>query len=154
LKTRIIVSALTVAALSLGSVSSFAQGSGYDGGQQRYEQHRDHGQRYAQRGNTQGTWQRGSDRGQYVQRVPAPAPAPDWRVRNEWREHQHRGYVQNRGYYQQPGYVYAQPGYYEQPGYYYQQPQYYGYDNSGDAGDIVLGAIVGGVIANAIVNSR
>lgn len=154
MKTRLVVSAVTLAALALGSVSSFAQGITYDPTERPY----DSAPSYRALGQQQRAWQRAHDGGQYVQRVPAPAPAPapDWRARRDWREQQRREEHRHRGYtYAQPGYAYAQPRYYEQPAYVYQQQPYYGeYDNSSDAGNIVLGAILGGVIANAVVNSR
>lgn len=134
MKTRPIVSALVIATLSLGSVSSFAQGYARGDGHERFEQRANAG--------WQGAYQRGQDR-----RV---AQAEAWHARREWREHEH----ERHGSYAQPGY-YAQPVYsYQQPVYSYQPPVYYGgqYAEPNAAADVVLGAIVGGVIGQAIAN--
>jgi hypothetical protein len=155
MKTRFIVSTITAAALALGSVGAFADAGipstwrGVAPSEPQPGQTQVNPQWQAQQ------WQRGqqaqrAQRDQQWQRGREAHRGQDRRERYEHRERNHRNYG-----WQQPNYVYQQPAYgYEQPGYYYQQPQYYGYDNSGDAGDVVLGAIVGGVIANAIVNSR
>ena len=129
MKTRVIASVLTLAALSLAAVPSFAYGS-HDG---RYDG------RYA---SPPSSWQG----------VAPSEPVHGSRDRREWREHDRRGYDHGGYAYQQPAYVYQQPGYvYQQPAYVYQQPQYYGQYDDG-AADVVLGAILGGVISQAIAN--
>lgn len=152
MKTRLLVSAVAVAALSLGSVSSFAQDDAHFDQPTNGQPYLLPGQRYVQRNQA------------YARR------GGEWQGRrdgrdHEWREHQRREHEQREhawgGYgYQQPGYVYQQPAYvydqpsyvYEQPGYAYQPPVYYGgqYAYPDNGGDVAFGAIVGGVIGAAI----
>jgi hypothetical protein len=143
MKTRVIVSVLTAGALALGSVSSFA----YDGHGDRHGDRGQAAQNHAGRANTwQGAqqWQRGQQGEQWQQ-------GQQWRASHERYEHRERDH---RGYgWQQRGYVYQQPDYVYQPAYGYQQP-YYGYDDSDAGANFVLGAIVGGVIGQALANGR
>ena len=140
MKTRLIVSALTLAALSFGSASSFAQDARHGG-----DQHR--GGWQAQQ-PAHGAWQGAHDRAGFAQR----AQAERWHERREWREHAARGYYRQPApyYYQQPApYYYEQPApaYYPQPGYYSGQ-----YADPDSAADVAFAAIVGGVLAQAIAN--
>jgi hypothetical protein len=170
-KTRLIVSAITAAALALGSMSSFAA-SGLPStwqGVAPSEPQPGQTQITNPRAQYEGQWQ-----GQQWQRHQQVQRSQQWQRNQQWqrgqdarrdherREHRDhdrrdRGYVyQQPGYvYQEPGYVYQQPGYvYQQPAYGYAQPYYDGYDNSDAGTNLVVGTILGGIIGSALANSR
>jgi len=145
MKTRTIVCALAAASLSLGSLSSFAQGYDRDRDQNRqgYQQRDDHrrdGDRQAQRGDER--WQRDHDRRAMGNRGDRPeehyyygARGPEWRrgghippeyrsrqyVVNDWRAH----------------HLHAPPR---------------GYEWVQVGGDYVLVAVATGIIAQLLLN--
>lgn len=173
MKTRLIVSAVTAAALALGSLSSFAasgipstwQGVAPSEPQSGQTQNMNPHPQY------EGQWQGQQWQAQQWQRNQQAQRNQQWQrnrearrehERREHREHHDRdyrnyGYVyQQPGYYQDPGYVYQQPGYvYEQPAYGYPQPYYDGhYDNSDAGTNLVVGTILGGIIGSALATGR
>ena len=174
MKTRFVVSAITGAALALGSVASFADAgipSTWQGvapsepqpGQTqvdpRYQaQQWQREQRAAHQWQRDQQWQ-GNQQWQRDQQWQRSHEARRERERHEHRERNYRdsyGWQRPAYVYQEPAYVYEQPAYvyqqpsygYEQPGYY--QPPYYGYDNADATGNLVIGTILGGLIGSAI----